>query len=123
MSSEDRPTNSRRSFLTKVAGASSAVGVGSIGILPVGTALVSNTAKAAEQPTPQLPSTSSGYASLSPDEGAFVEAMVNIMCPSDGLSPNGVDCGLVTYIDRQLAGGFGRGDRLYRLGPWKRGKP
>jgi gluconate 2-dehydrogenase gamma chain len=64
-----------------------------------------------------------GYQSFSPDEGAFVEALVNVMCPADNLTPNGVDCGLATFIDRQLAGDFGRGDRLYRAGPWKRGKP
>ncbi|HSU77095.1 MAG TPA: gluconate 2-dehydrogenase subunit 3 family protein, partial [Burkholderiales bacterium] len=53
----------------------------------------------------------------------FVETLVNIMCPADNLTPNGVDCGLATFIDRQLAGDFGRGDRLYRSGPWHRGKP
>jgi gluconate 2-dehydrogenase gamma chain len=34
-----------------------------------------------------------------------------------------VDCGLAVYIDRQLAGGFGKGERLYMRGPWKQGKP
>jgi gluconate 2-dehydrogenase gamma chain len=64
-----------------------------------------------------------GYESLSPDEAGFLEAMVNVMCPADHLTPNGVDCGLAAYIDRQLAGGFGKGDRLYMRGPWKLGKP
>src|SRR6185437_1569742 len=45
------------------------------------------------------------------------------MCPADHLTPNGVDCGLAVYIDRQLAGGFGKGERLYMRGPWKAGKP
>jgi len=35
-----------------------------------------------------------GYNSLSPDEAAFVETLVNIMCPADEYTPNGVDCGL-----------------------------
>jgi gluconate 2-dehydrogenase gamma chain len=52
-----------------------------------------------------------------------VEALVNVMCPDDGLTPNGVDCGLAEYIDRQLAGGFGQGERLYRQPPWRSGKP
>ena len=64
-----------------------------------------------------------GYQSLSLDEAAFVEALVNLMCPADHLTPSGVDCGLATYIDRQLAGGFGQGERLYAHGPWKKGKP
>jgi gluconate 2-dehydrogenase gamma chain len=49
--------------------------------------------------------------------------MVNVMCPEDALTPNGVDCRLATYMDRQLAGAFGRGDRLYRQGPVRTGKP
>jgi gluconate 2-dehydrogenase gamma chain len=100
--------NSRRIFLKQVAGASGALAA-------VVTAGAATAAPAAEAPA--------GYESLSPEEAAFVEAMVNVMCPADGLTPNGVDCGLAEYIDRQLAGGFGNGDRLYRSGPWRSGKP
>jgi gluconate 2-dehydrogenase gamma chain len=64
-----------------------------------------------------------GYQSLGPDEAGFVEALVNVMCPADSLTPNGVDCGLATFIDRQLAGGYGQGENLYMHGPWKKGKP
>jgi gluconate 2-dehydrogenase gamma chain len=46
--------------------------------------------------------------------------MVNVMCPADALTPGGVDCGLAAYIDRQLAGGFGKGARLYMRGPLAR---
>jgi hypothetical protein len=28
------------------------------------------------------------------EEAAFTEAMVNVMCPADSFTPNGVDCGL-----------------------------
>jgi gluconate 2-dehydrogenase gamma chain len=56
-------------------------------------------------------------------EAAFVEALVNVMCPADALTPNGTDCGLAIYIDRQLAGDFGKGGRLYQHGPWLPGKP
>ena len=100
--------NSRRIFLKQVAGASGALAA----------AVTAGTAAAA--PAPDTPA---GYESLSPEEAAFVEAMVNVMCPADDLTPNGVDCGLADYIDRQLAAGFGRGDRLYRSGPWRSGKP
>jgi gluconate 2-dehydrogenase gamma chain len=70
-----------------------------------------------------VPAPLAGYQSLSLDEAAFVEALVNIMCPADHLTPNGVDCGLAVFMDRQLAGGFGQGERLYMHGPWKKGKP
>ena len=49
--------------------------------------------------------------------------MVNIMCPADEFTPSGVDCGLPIYIDRQLAGDFGRGAKRYSHGPWQQGKP
>jgi len=64
-----------------------------------------------------------GYTLLGPEEAAFVEALVNVMCPADSLTPNGTDCGLAVYIDRQLAGDFGKGGRLYSQGPWLQGKP
>ena len=64
-----------------------------------------------------------GYLSFSPDEAAFVETLVDVMCPADGLTPRGVDCGLVYFIDRQLAGAFGKGERLYLRGPWRPGLP
>jgi gluconate 2-dehydrogenase gamma chain len=38
------------------------------------------------------------------------------------LTASGVELGIATYIDRQLAGAFGRGDRLYAQGPFRKGK-
>ena len=63
------------------------------------------------------------YQSLGPDEAAFIEALVNVMCPADEFSPGGVDCGLAIYIDRQLAGPYGKGDGRYQRGPFRHGKP
>jgi gluconate 2-dehydrogenase gamma chain len=97
--------SSRRTFLKGVAGAAAVIPIVSLAAAP------------APQPAPLPP----GYESLGPKEAAFVEAMVNVMCPADALTPNGVDCGLATFIDRQLAGGFGKGDRYYMLGPWRSG--
>ena len=45
------------------------------------------------------------------------------MIPADELSPKGTDLGVNIYIDRALAGAWGKGDRLYMQGPWKRGAP
>ena len=67
--------------------------------------------------------TNSGYAYLNPDEAAFVEALVDHMVPADEYSPKGTDVGINIYIDRALAGGWGKGDRLYMQGPWKQGTP
>ena len=64
-----------------------------------------------------------GYAFLNLDEAAFVEALVDHMVPADDLTPKGTDIGINVYIDRALAGAWGKGDRLYMQGPWKPGVP
>src|SRR5215813_15301750 len=112
----EKPT-SRRIFLKQIAASSGALAVGA-----------TQAVAAPQDPAPASSAAPAdaglaGYQSLGPDEGLFVETLVNFMCPADSLTPNGVDCGLATYIDRQLAGAFGRGDRLYRHGPVRKGKP
>ena len=72
---------------------------------------------------PAAPSEPAGYAFLNLDEAAFVESLVDHMIPADEISPKGTDLGVNIYIDRALAGGWGKGDRLYMQGPWKQGSP
>jgi gluconate 2-dehydrogenase gamma chain len=60
---------------------------------------------------------------LTADESAFFSAAYDTIIPADALSPSGTDCGLVTYIDRQLAGAWGNGARMYRNGPYFPSKP
>jgi len=64
-----------------------------------------------------------GYMFLTPEEAAFVETLVDHMIPADRHTPKGTDLGVNTYIDRALAGGWGKGDRLYMQGPWAPGVP
>ena len=63
------------------------------------------------------------YTFLRPPEAAFVEAAVDRLIPADDLSPGGTACGVAVFIDRQLAGAWGSGDRLYMQGPWQTGTP
>lgn len=111
MNDLNKKMGSRRGFLKVVVAAGGAI------------PLTHGVASAADSPAPALPPPLPGYTSFSQDEAAFVEAMVNIMCPADEFTPAGVDCGLALYIDRQLAGDFGRGARRYMRGPWRVGKP
>jgi len=60
---------------------------------------------------------------LSREECAVTEALVAHMWPADHLGASGVDLGIAHFIDRQLAGAFGRGDRLYLNAPFRKGKP
>jgi gluconate 2-dehydrogenase gamma chain len=77
----------------------------------------------AQKAAPAPESTSRSYAYLNSEEAAFVEALVDHMVPADEYSPKGTDLGLNIYIDRALAGGWGKGERLYMQGPWKLGVP
>ena len=128
MNDENSRSNPRRFFLKQVATVAA-------GTAPLSTKLATGLGVAAVATFPasvqgaDAPASVTaaapflGYESLSQDEAAFVEDMVNVMCPADSLTPNGVDCGLATYIDRQLAGEFGKGARRYMRGPWPTGKP
>ena len=107
------PGSGRREFLR------TATTLTGLAILPAGVAATEEKA-AAPGPLPaDVPP--SVYLALDPDEAAFVEQLVGVMCPADELTPGGVECGLALFIDRQLAGAFGRGERLYRQGPWRAG--
>ena len=61
------------------------------------------------------------YVFFNPDEAAFVEAAVARLIPTDALGPGAIEAGVPFFIDRQLAGAWGAGERLYRSGPWPAG--
>ena len=63
------------------------------------------------------------FQTLTATEAAFVAAAADSMIPADELSPSGSDCGVVTFVDRQLAGAYGAGARLYRSGPFQPAAP
>ncbi|MER9018383.1 gluconate 2-dehydrogenase subunit 3 family protein [Mesorhizobium sp. M0898] len=65
----------------------------------------------------------SGYEFFNVDESAFVEAAVDTLIPSDSTGPGAKELGVAIYIDRQMAGGYGKGDRLYLEGPFGEGTP
>jgi gluconate 2-dehydrogenase gamma chain len=98
----------RRSFLL---GAGTAVAAG----LGPANAQAPAAAAAAPEAEPLL--------TLTPTEHAFVAAAADTIIPADALSPSGSDCGVAAFIDRQLAGAYGSGARLYRDGPFPKGKP
>jgi len=56
-------------------------------------------------------------------EAAFIDAAVARLIPADDLGPGGVEAGVPVFIDRQLAGPYGRGERWYMQGPWSAGAP
>ncbi len=105
----------RRDFLKRAVVGGAAAAAGTVpAVTPAEAQAQPATATPAAQEQP-------GYAFLNIEEAAFVEALVDHMVPADDLSPKGTDIGINIYIDRALAGGWGKGERLYMQGPWKRG--
>jgi gluconate 2-dehydrogenase gamma chain len=105
----------RRNFLLG-AGTAVAAGLTPTAPAPAQTLQPAATAPAAApEPEPLL--------TLTATEHAFFVAAVDTIIPADELSPSGSDCGVATFIDRQLAGAYGSGARLYRDGPFPKGKP
>lgn len=121
MSDDTSAASGRRVFLKRAVTATGALPF-TTGVAG-GIAATSLAASAAPASAPAAATAAIGYVSLSQDEAAFVETLVNIMCPADDLTPSGVDCGLAVYIDRQLGGNFGRGWKRYARGPWIQGLP
>jgi gluconate 2-dehydrogenase gamma chain len=106
-----KDTFDRRAFLkSAVAGTA----VAATGALPQ----VAEAQPAAPAPAAAGPA---AYSYLNLEEQAFIEAVVDHMVPADELTPKGTDMGLALFIDHALAGGWGKGDRLYMQGPWKQG--
>ena len=109
--------NNRRDFLKTV---------GSVGATGLAAAV---TVESAEAQAPVSPATkavpatpiSHAYTFLSAPEAAFIEAAVDRFIPADELTPSGTDCGVAIFVDRQLAGAWGGGDRMYMQGPWQKG--
>jgi len=72
---------------------------------------------------PAVATAAEGTLTLTSAEQAFFAAAVDTIIPADELTPSGSDCGVVVFIDRQLAGAYGSGAKLYRSGPFHKGKP
>ena len=109
----------RRDFLKGAVVGGAAAASATAAIVPAETAQAQPSPPAAGPTTPEA----AGYEFLNLDEAAFIEVLVDHMVPADALTPKGTDLGINIYIDRALAGAWGKGERLYMQGPWKQGTP
>jgi gluconate 2-dehydrogenase gamma chain len=109
----------RRDFLKGAVVGGAAAASATVAIAPAETAQAQPSPPATGPTTPEA----AGYEFLNLDEAAFIEALVDHMVPADALTPKGTDLGINIYIDRALAGAWGKGERLYMQGPWKQGTP
>jgi gluconate 2-dehydrogenase gamma chain len=110
---------SRRQFI--ISGALATTGV--LGIAGVADAKTYRGAVPGSSDTTDNPEAVSGagYLFLSGDETVFLAAAVARLIPADALGPGALEAGCVLFIDRQLAGPYGRADHWYMQGPWPEG--
>ena len=66
---------------------------------------------------------STTYIFFNPEEAAFIEAAVARLIPADEQWGGALEASVPNYLDKQLAGAWGAGERLYRSGPWYPGTP
>ncbi len=79
--------------------------------------------KAGEADRPDAADPRQGYLFFDANEAAFIEAAVSRLIPKDELGPGALEAGVAVFIDRQLAGPYGKGDHFYLKGPFPHGEP
>jgi gluconate 2-dehydrogenase gamma chain len=65
----------------------------------------------------------SGYLFFAPAEAEFIEAALDRLIPQDPVGPGAIEAAVPFFLDRQLAGPYGRGDHYFLGGPWPKGTP
>ena len=73
------------------------------------------------QADPPTPVQSGPWQYFTQSEGEAIEAMVDRLIPPDPETPGGKDSGCAVFIDRQLAGPYGRFEDHYMKGPFHDG--
>ena len=105
----------RRSFVATVGAASVAPAAALLS--PAAQAAALANGPAAPSPSPAK----STYLFFNAEEVLFIEAACERLIPADETGPGAVDAGVCNFLDRQLGGAWGAGERLYRSGPWAAG--
>jgi gluconate 2-dehydrogenase gamma chain len=62
------------------------------------------------------------YLFFNREEAQFIETAVARLIPTDD-HPGAIEAWVPNYLDKQLAGAWGSGERLYRSGPWESTRP
>lgn len=106
----------RRSFVTTVGAATVAPAAA---LMPLAVQAAPAQTKAPRSPEP-APIT---YLFFNAAEVLFIEAACERLIPADESGPGALGAGVPNYLDKQLGGAWGAGERLYRSGPWQLGTP
>jgi gluconate 2-dehydrogenase gamma chain len=111
--------------MNKVTRRSFVAGIGAASVLPAASAL-SEEPKPAAPPSSRTPAVTQAappaiYLFFNASEAAFIEAACERLIPADEHGPGALAAGVPNYLDAQLGGAWGAGERLYRSGPWTAG--
>jgi gluconate 2-dehydrogenase gamma chain len=117
---DEMPKVTRRSFVTTVGAAGL---VPASALLSTGAQTAPTGANRAEVAPGEAPTAPITYQFFNAEEVLFIEAACERLIPADDLGAGALGAGVTNYIDKQLAGAWGAGDRLYRSGPWQPGTP
>lgn len=109
------PASTRRSLL---AGTAAALCLAAAAQARTVTGRLPWAPNAGEPPVPVRPGP---WVFFTPEEGAAMEAIADRLIPPDPDTPGGRDAGCAVYIDRQLAGPYGRSEGLYMRPPFLEG--
>ena len=104
----------RRSFVATVGAATV---VPATALLSSAHAAPATTKKSSEEPG------KTAYLFFDSEEALFIEAACDRLIPADESGPGALGAGVPNYLDKQLGGAWGAGERLYRSGPWQSGTP
>ena len=111
---------SRRGLLT------AGVVVGAAPLAPAAADTFQNTQRmpweANAAASPDMPKGGDDFLFFNGDEQAFITAAVGRIIPKDELGPGAVEAGVPIFIDRHLAGDFGKASDWYMQGPWAKGE-
>jgi gluconate 2-dehydrogenase gamma chain len=109
----------RRNFVSSV-GAAVVAPAAAVAIAPEGAAVTGANSAAAAADAPDAKPL---YLFFNAAEARFIEAACERLIPADEAGPGALGAGVPNYLDKQLGGAWGAGERLYRSGPWQPGTP
>jgi gluconate 2-dehydrogenase gamma chain len=89
--------------------------IGAASVLPLAVTAGSPVTRRAQS------STKATYLFFNDSEAAFVEAACERLIPESDDGVGAIGAGVPNYLDKQLGGAWGAGERLYRSGPWSNG--
>ncbi len=107
--------------MDKVTRRSFVAAVGAAGAIPPAAFLPSSALSASPAPQAATARAKSVYLFFNAEEALFIEAACERLIPEDESGPGALGTGVPDFLDRQLAGAWGAGERLYRSGPWAAG--